>query len=188
MMNNLREATASLHEQIEKENLARHVMDHSISLEDYRLLLLQNYIAYAVTENAIGRHLEEYVGAKHLQLEKDLQALQVEIPPFLNTFREGFSINNEIEALGAAYVVEGSAMGGMLIARELKHCDKLASVEQHHFFNGDRNNIRGWKTFMKQVNATNFSAAEEAEAAEKAKETFRFFGEVFRIKAEALSA
>ena len=88
MMNKLREATASLHEQIEKENLARHILDHSISLEDYKLLLLQNYIAYAVTEKAIAAHLVGYKGAKHLQLEKDLLELQVEIPPFLKLFRK----------------------------------------------------------------------------------------------------
>lgn len=188
MMNKLRKAAAPLHEQIEKENLARYIIDHSISLQDYKLLLLQNYIAYAVTEKAIAAHLEGYKGAKYLQLEKDLRELQVEIPPFLKAFQKKISINSKTQALGAAYVVEGSALGGMLIAKELEECQNISSVEQHHFFNGDRNNINGWKDFLKQVNSSEFTAEEETEAAEKAKETFRFFGEVFKIDAAALSA
>lgn len=183
-MNKLREATKELHEQIEKENLAALIIDHSINLEEYKLLLLQNFIAYAVVEKEISTHLEGYEGTKHLALEKDLQALEVDASLPLAFFQDHFRIKNRSEALGATYVVEGSALGGMLIAKELKECQDLRHLEKHNFFNGDRNNVKGWNKFQKQLKAENFTSQQELKMIEKAKETFRFFGEVFRLEGQ----
>lgn len=179
MLNNLREATRELHEQIEGENTAGLIMDHSISLEQYKLLLLQNYIAYYVTENCIAGSLPDYTPTKHQRLKKDLEALQVDLSP-VETYAGTFECADRAEALGAAYVVEGSSMGGMMIARELANCPKLASIEKHHFFNGDRSNVKSWNSFTKQLNSTEFSEEEKERAAAKARETFEFFGRVFR--------
>ena len=97
-------------------------------------------------------------------------------------FKDDFYCDDSIEALGAAYVLEGSAMGGMLIAKELQHCKNLASIGTHHFFNGERKNVQGWKEFMKKVNSREFSEEETQKAKLKAKETFRFFGKTFDYK------
>lgn len=122
MLSELRESTAELHEQIERENAAGRIMDHSISIEQYKNLLFQNYVAYAISEKEISSHLPNYVGNKHEELKKDLKELNVitEITSFPG---DKFSCNSEVEALGAAYVVEGSAMGGMVISRNIKKCD-----------------------------------------------------------------
>ncbi|MDT0649756.1 biliverdin-producing heme oxygenase, partial [Autumnicola edwardsiae] len=112
MLTDLREATTELHRQIEEENTAGRIMDHSISMEEYKNLLFQNYVAYAISEKEISAQLSGYKGTKHKELEKDLEQLSVpvKIPSFPG---DNFSCNSEAEALGAAYVVEGSAMGGM---------------------------------------------------------------------------
>lgn len=181
ILENLRAQTKSLHEQIEQENKAKYILDHSITQEAYKLLLLQNYIAYRVTESEIKRFIPEFSTDKSERLAVDLQQLAVGIPTEIEVFQQDFSCNNILESLGASYVLEGSAMGGMVLARELKYCDKIA-VENHHFFNGDRNNAKSWNTFLKKIKKTEFSEEEQEIVIEKAKDTFLFFGKVFRYE------
>lgn len=177
MTERLKAATRELHEQIEAENPAKYIVDHTIDLETYRLLLLQNYLAYKYTELAIAKILENYKGKKFRQLEKDLENLGV---PLVYIPLE-FTCRNKAEALGAAYVVEGSALGGMVLAKHLPKCAALSGIQQHYFFNGDRENLEEWNRFRKTLSAYDFSDEEELEAIEKAKETFEFFGKIFRM-------
>ena len=178
MITRFRERTRELREQIEKENQAKKIMDHSIELEAYKSLLLQNYIAYRTVEKEISRHIPNYEGSKHQQLEKDLNALGVDFS-VASEFESGFYCSGYLEALGAAYVVEGSALGGMVIAKELKECPNLKDLEDQHFFSGKRDNVQSWNRFKKELNSREYSEEEKEQASEKAKETFRFFGEVF---------
>ncbi|WP_179670547.1 biliverdin-producing heme oxygenase [Salinimicrobium sediminis] len=179
MIRKLKEETRWLHEQIEDQNLATKIMDHSIDLPTYKLLLLQNYIAYRETENEIKNHLPNYKAGKHLQLKQDLENLKVSTTiPVKNVI---FECHSPAEALGAAYVVEGSALGGMLLAKNLQHCIKLNEVDRHYFFNGDKENLKDWNSFKKELEAYNFNRAEEEEAIQKAKATFLFFEKVFNM-------
>ncbi len=177
-MNKLREATSQLHQDIEKDNLAGRIMAHDISLEEYKLLLLQNYVAYKVTEKALKKNLKNYRGEKAERLEEDLKNLKLDTS-IATAYNEKFTILNRAEALGAAYVVEGSSLGGMIIAKEIKNCPALSQISSHSFFNGDRNNVKSWNVFSKSLKKENFTQEEELQAINKAKETFLFFGEVF---------
>ena len=173
-----KEATKELHRQVEEENLARYIMDHTIDLETYRLLLFQNYLAYKTTERAIAVYIDGYKGNKHQQLEKDLK--HFEVPEI--SLDTDFTCRSLAEAFGAAYVVEGSALGGMVIAKNINKCAGLSSVETHYFFNGNRDNLRVWNDFKKQLSHQDFSEKEEQQATEKAKDTFRFFRKVFQMR------
>lgn len=183
MIKRFREATEQLHRDIEKENAAAKIIDHSITPQEYKLLLLQNYIAYKVTEDEIAKYLPGEGVPKHHRLKNDLDYLKVDTS-VSEQYKDRFTCNSHAEALGAAYVVEGSALGGMVIAKELKQCVNLHGLEASHFFNGDRNNIKSWNTFKKQLETTYLTEEEAAAATEKAKETFRFFGKVFRLTPE----
>ncbi len=182
MLQTLREQTSILHKEIEKDNTAGLIMNHSITLEEYKLLLLQNYLAYKIVEDEIKQFEPDFSTDKSERLAEDLSLLNIDFHSPLAYFKDQFHCKDEIEALGAAYVLEGSAMGGMLIAKELQNCSKLASISTHHFFNGDRKNVQGWKEFMKRVNAREFSEKEIQTATLKAQETFRFFGKIFEYK------
>lgn len=179
MMNRLRVETRELHEEIEKENLAGLVMSNTIDLKQYKLLLLQNYVAYKITESEISRHLEDFSSVKSEQLQKDLDALGVDYS-VATEYQDEFHCSGKAEALGAAYVVEGSALGGMVISRQIKNCSSLSKIENHYFFNGERDNLKNWKSFSKNLDGTEFTIDQEEQAIEMAKETFRFFGKVFR--------
>ncbi|WP_037373799.1 biliverdin-producing heme oxygenase [Salinimicrobium xinjiangense] len=177
MIQRLKEETRDLHEQVEEQNLARLIMDYSIDLNTYKQLLLQNYIAYQATENAIQNYLADYSGKKHIQLKQDLVHLGVS--PERHSKNIIFECHSKAEALGAAYVVEGSTLGGMLLAKNIDKCKHLVSIDRHHFFNGNKDNLKDWKHFKKELEQYTFSNAEENEAVEKARDTFRFFQEVF---------
>lgn len=177
MIERLKAETRELHEQIEDKNLARKIMDHSIDLNTYKILLLQNYIAYRETETEIQKFLPGYEGKKHRQLRQDLAQLGVsENIPAKNGI---FECHSKAEALGAAYVVEGSALGGMVLAKNLQKCTALAEVPRHFFFNGDKNNMQDWKAFKEELENCHFTPSEEELAIEKAKDTFRFFEHIF---------
>src|SRR5690606_9531551 len=179
MLTKLKNATEELHREIEKDNIAGLIISNEISLEDYKLLLLQNYIAYSITEPAIAKYLNHYKIQKSPRLLKDLDQLGIICtpPPQL---KEMFRIINKAEALGAAYVVEGSALGGMMISKQIPNCAALSNIQSHNFFNGDRENIKSWNAFSKFLKKQEFTALEEIQAIDKAKGTFLFFGEVFK--------
>lgn len=180
MISRLKEETRELHEQIEEKNLAKEIMNHCINLETYKLLLYQNFLAYYHTETEIKKFLPHYEDKKHEQLRKDLEQLNVseEIP----VKNDIFKLHSTAEALGAAYVVEGSALGGLVLAKNLEKCPALDSIACHHFFNGKKENLEDWKAFKKELEAYSFSETEEQEAIEKAKATFLFFDSIFSRK------
>ena len=179
MLTNLRNTTKKLHEELEKENLAGQIISHEISLEDYKLLLLQNYIAYKITEAEISKFIPSYKSDKSDQLAKDLENLNVDTS-ISEDFQDKFSIDSYEEALGAAYVVLGSALGGMYISKEIPNCPQLSQIAKPHFFNGDRAGIQSWNKFVKKISSEDFNETQIAVASEKAQEIFKFFGLVFR--------
>lgn len=185
MLTILREATKQLHEEIEQDNLAAKIMSHEISLEEYKLLLLQNYIAYKITEEQISQHLDNWESDKSLRLKKDLDSLNVDTSIIAN-FKDSLKISNKTEAIGATYVLEGSALGGMQISKELPHCKKLSETAKPHFFTPERKSMEGWNIFLKRLRNSEFSEEEKKMAAQKARETFIFFGEVFKLDMSAV--
>lgn len=185
MLTTLREATRRLHEEIEKDNLAAKIMTHQIGLDQYKLLLLQNYIAYKITEEQIRPYLDHWESDKSLRLKQDLDTLDVDTS-VLALFKNRFHIHNTSQAIGAAYVVEGSALGGMQIAKELPHCHHLSSIGKPCFFTAERKSMEPWNRFLKRLRNSDFSEEEKAIAANKAKDTFRFFGSVFKLDLTAV--
>lgn len=173
----LREATAALHQRLEQQNPAQAILDHSIDLETYQSLLLQNYQAYEYLEARIATFLPQLKADKAERLKIDLEGLKL-IP--LSDPPMDISITSPAEAFGAAYVVEGSALGGMVIAKHLKQCGLLKELEPQHFFNGDKASLGTWKLYKQELSRKEFNQREEQELLAKARETFLFFESVFR--------
>jgi len=179
MLDRLRNSTKELHEELEKGNLAQRIISHEISLEDYKLLLLQNYIAYRITETEIKEHIPAYKSEKTAQLAQDLETLEVDTLS-VKRFETRFKLTSYEEAIGAAYVVLGSALGGVYIAKEIPNCPALAEIPNPQFFNGNRAGVKTWNKFVKEIKAESFTESQIAEASKKACETFEFFSLVFK--------
>ena len=177
MLDRLREETAELHKSLEKDNLANKIITHSITLEEYKNLLFQNFIAYKIAEAEIAKYLPLKT-EKTAKLRTDLNSLRVNNLDF----QLDFFCNNEAEAIGAAYVIEGSAMGGMLIGKEIHNCPALNGILDQQFFSGKRDSMKGWNQFLKFLRSKDFSESEIETAARKAKETFLLFEKAFQVE------
>ncbi|MCH4823842.1 biliverdin-producing heme oxygenase [Gramella lutea] len=177
MLDRLREETLELHKELEKDNLANKIMDNSIGMDDYTNLLFQNYVAYKSAESEIARFLLDYSSDKTNRLKQDLSGLGM----YDLEFDLEFECHNEAEALGASYVIEGSAMGGMLIGKQLKNCKNLNGIGQQQFFSGDRSSMKGWNKFLKYLRTREFTEGEVNSAATKAKDTFLLFQKAFAL-------
>lgn len=171
MLNSLREATADLHQELEKENLANKITDHTITLKEYQLLMLQNLLAYQTAEAEIAKFLDISKPSKTELIKKDLDAMNQDFDNAVLNFH----VNNKAEAIGAAYVIMGSAMGGFVIGRELKKCPELKSLPEQHFYAEDREGVQSWNVFSKMLKSHPFTSEEISLAQEKAKETFELF-------------
>lgn len=178
MLNRLREATESLHKELEKENLANRIIDHSINEDQYYLLLYQNLLAYQAIELELKRFLPE-IQFKTPSITEDLSASGKYDPEMENPLN--FNCETEAEAIGAAYVVEGSSLGGMVIGKHIKECPSLTTLKEQRFFSGERENMKGWNAFLKLLRDRDFSEEEKQRAAAKAIEAFELFGKAYNI-------
>lgn len=177
MLDSLRKGTAQLHERLEKNNLANKILDHSISLEEYKFLLYQNYLAYSSVEKKISGYLPEQQMNKAESLKNDLNNLNVRLLEGSEVF--DFNCQNEAEAIGAAYVLEGSAMGGLMIGKELQQCEIAGELPEQQFFSGKRESAKGFNNFLKMLRNRDFNEQETDMAVNKAVETFRLFEKAF---------
>jgi len=173
---------------LEKDNLAKFIMDYSISKDNYLKFLIQNYKFYYSIEQALIQKrpliktcLHPFLTfEKSQRLKKDLKFLDCEVEDRLSK-NIPFNIDSENAALGALYVSEGSALGGLMIREQLKNCPHLSFMEEHSFFGSDVSKILSrWKNF-KQTVAQNFQDETiKEEVLKSATTTFKFFGEIMQ--------
>ncbi len=125
-MEELKERTRPLHDQVEATLDSAALMRPDFSKEEYRLLLKRLWWAHNALEPSLeadenlnrqtGLTLEKRLGKRHL-LEKDLALLGVNaeelepVPPALLSDKEKW---------GALYVLEGSTLGGAMIHKKLR--------------------------------------------------------------------
>ncbi|MEH6408073.1 MAG: biliverdin-producing heme oxygenase [Leeuwenhoekiella sp.] len=190
ILESLKAQTESLHKEVEQDNLAQYIMNHSITEELYKQLLFQNYTAYSEIEQKIAENrsiLPDFLlpfadGKKTSDLMLDLKQLGKN--EFTSELKPRFEVTSAAHIIGMMYVIEGSMMGGMLMARNLKKCENLTSIKEHHFFNGNVKEILArWKDFSESVQKEEYSEQQISDAVNAAQETFRFFGYAFENKA-----
>ena len=172
----LREATAADHEAVEG---AVPLMDAGLSLERYVAVLQRMYGVVKAWEEfalaAASPALRPLAIARQRKalLEADLRVLGASIPtergPKLPEW------HSEPELLGAMYVMEGSRLGGQMIARHVEAVLGLPAAEGSAYFRGFAEKTGAmWKEFVSVLGAAPQDGEEEAIAA--AKEVFRVFG------------
>jgi heme oxygenase len=180
----LKEATREQHENLEG---TVNVMDQTFSLDSYKTLLCKFYRFYSAIEpeidkldlKATGYDLDER--RKLPKLEKDLKSLGV-----LESARElprwgGIpALENNAQAFGSLYVMEGATLGGQIINRHLKEHLGISPENGGAFFNGygERTGPM-WKEFVRI--ATEFAGSGESDdvIVASARETFDSFRDCF---------
>lgn len=133
----LKTETKILHDRVEAKFNSHKIFAGTFSDDDYKTLLYSNYLLHLHFENAIfgllspnfSEKLQLPKRAKLKLIEADLKSmnLPVIIPEI------SISIDNEARAMGVLYVMEGSTLGGNVIAKQLAKLPKFASVPFHYF-------------------------------------------------------
>ncbi len=182
ILEHLKDKTTKHHQLAEKKNLAKFIIDHSITTDQYKELLKKNYCIYAAIEkflntnkNLATSNLKPFISFdKSNALKKDLDSYSVDISA---TKQIKIKLPNNFGALvGALYVIEGSMLGGLLIAKHLKQCPQLNDSNTHYFFGGDpKDHLARWKNLCKNLENRSYTQEEVSASVDAASLVFESF-------------
>ncbi len=187
ILDHLKTQTAKLHKETEQDNLARFILDHTITTEQYADLLRQNAYAYGAVDAFLNRNssaIPDYLktfadGSKSRALHEDLNQLGYTAP---NAEMEKQSTTSEAQILGMLYVTEGSMLGGLLIRKNLANCKQLPAHLEHHFFGKTPQQVMArWQAFKEAVADRNYSQGQLDEAVAGAHDTFGLFQKSYSL-------
>lgn len=173
LQNALRSDTAAVHESLHFHPGLAAVQSGTITLSAYTALLSRLYGFHRPFELKAG--LEPH---RTNWLESDLAALGVAADkraalPCCAAFPET-ALHEYI--LGARYVVEGSALGGRGLARQLDDLLGVGVVAGRHFFSGyGAETGRVWRNYLSRLEAVPDVGMKWATVVEGATETFAIF-------------
>ncbi|RMB56293.1 hypothetical protein EAX61_15185 [Dokdonia sinensis] len=185
ILKRLKTETDKLHREVEEGNLAKYIMDGSITQPVYERLLRQNFEVYKAVEDCINNRydvlpeeLKPFAGyTKTNALAADIRGfsnLPLPQPDRLITPRKVLSL------VGKMYVIEGSMVGVTMIAKKIQSCGALSHIEKHHFYNADsENSMLRWKKFKDAVASLKLSDDDMDTAVQSAKDTFMLFKKAF---------
>lgn len=171
ILEKLRQETRQAHIDLEQISGADRIINHSIDLKQYTSLLQSNYIAYAKAEAQLAPLHNKSIAQ---WIHQDLHYLDAAIPNFSsNGDNQAISSHGK---LGVQYVIEGSLLGGAMIAQHITQCPALFHLPPQHFYaSGSPERAQRWRNFIATMNATNFSAQESTEIIDAANQTFDLF-------------
>ena len=175
----LKHRTIEAHQELESLLIPKlHVVHTKV---EYAQLLATFYGYFAPVEKLIGQfitpeHLPDIIQRrKAAYLLNDLARLDVRSESLsLSTYLP--QIENEAQAWGALYVLEGSTLGGRGITKMLlKQCPQL-TVDELSFFNGYREATGPmWTSFQKTLNDLGYTSQELSIIVGSANDTFLKF-------------
>jgi heme oxygenase (biliverdin-IX-beta and delta-forming) len=173
----LKQNTAEYHDAAEKLFNSEKIFNKTFTLEDYKKIIHTNYLMLLHSEDKIFNSLTDKYAEK-LQLddrkklsliEKDLESLSLKN----QTASHPLEFENEHEALGAMYVIEGSTLGGNVIAKQLSKTEGFDDVTFNFFGCYQENTGPMWKNF-KEVLDTEVSEENYPQVLSGAKKLYTF--------------
>jgi len=173
----LKQNTAEFHDAAEKLFSSDKIFSKTFTLEDYKKIIHNNYLMLLHSEEKIFNSLSEKYSEKlHLDkriklplIEKDMASLSIEN----KTLTHDLEFANENEALGAMYVIEGSTLGGNVIAKQLSKTEGFDEVTFNFFGCYQENTGPMWKNF-KEVLDTEITEENYNEVLSGAKKLYTF--------------
>jgi heme oxygenase len=169
----LRLATLPAHTRLHGHPGLGAVQAGTIDRRAYRALLSRLYGFHVPFEAAAGIEPE-----RSRWLAADLQALGLDEPAIAGLPRCGYVPRLETEArrLGAAYVVEGSTLGGRELSKRLDHLFGPGTIAGRRFFGGRAADTgRAWRAFLGRLERSENDEAARAAVIAAAQETFAAF-------------
>lgn len=174
----LKTNTANYHDEIETKLESKRLFDGTFTQENYYKMLLVNHQFIKAYEGEIHSLLNEKdlnllneINFNKLKLiEKDLVELNLNPNPLTPIE----NLENRAEALGALYVIEGSMLGGMVIAKQLKKYPELEKASFNYFGHYGSHIGPIWKSFVSYMNENLITEEEKQFALEGAKKAYQY--------------
>ncbi len=149
-LNDLKQSTADLHQQTESQLYASQIMEGSLSLNEYKHLLLTHFQFHAALEAELinrnaGSQLPDFESRCKLSaLKKDLAEVHLPEPVVEDLFADW----TWGQLVGAWYVAEGSTLGGKVIEKHLRKSTALQPIPYFYFYGvyGEETGPK-WKAF-----------------------------------------
>jgi heme oxygenase len=168
----LRAATDDVHKRMHAHSGYRALASGGIQADDYRRLLARSYGFYLPIEVQLTRGR-----GRSRRLEADLMALGM-TPEDIDALPRCIPLaplDSVPKALGAAYVVEGAALGGLALARALIS-NSVDVAPPAAFLLGDgENGGRRWQDFIAELEEDLSGMVELEAAVRSARDTFETF-------------
>lgn len=152
----LKTGTADLHDSIEKGARMSRLLDPELTRAEYVAFLRSMLTAYEHIENRLMEipRLQEVVSDlsrrnKVASLKQDLAAMDE-----ADTAAAGAAhlpIQNLSEAMGVLYVIEGSSLGGQIIAKRLAQLDFVDEKNLNFFHHYGSELGKYWQRFVQQM-------------------------------------
>lgn len=179
----LRQETRPVHEETEELLYIEPLRAGTLSPEQYTHLLQVHWLFHHALEAAIDQNLDFFRAyqpnerRKAPWLEADLADLDIPLPEPLPGLFAGWS---PVELLGAAYVGEGSMLGGKVVLHYLQKNPQLQPLlEKARFYRGyGADAMSRWKAFGAML--AEQPASEHDKIVEAAHRTFRTYHDLFR--------
>lgn len=173
----LKQHTAEYHDAAEKLFSSQKIFNKTFTLDDYKKIIGTNYLMLLHSEDQIFSTLSDKFTEK-LQLgnRKKLPLIEKDLTSLALESREAsydLELHNEHEALGAMYVIEGSTLGGNVMAKQLSKTEGFDEVTFNFFGCYRENTGPMWKNF-KEVLDTEVSEENYDEVLSGAKKLYRF--------------
>lgn len=176
----LRAATSAAHVRLHRHPGLSAAAAGVIDIDGYRALLMRLYGFHRAVDAVMGAHsaLTPSAGAARSNLlESDLDALgiprdRLAALPLCATLSP---LTGAPRALGARYVVEGSALGGARIARALTPLLQPFNGAGCRFFSNDGAQPRVWTDLLADLEALHGKPEQEQAAVDAAVATFHAF-------------
>ena len=172
----LNAATKKNHDELEELMFVNEIMNKTLSLEQYRVLVATNYIVHAAVEEKVHRalspELQEKLAVsgrnKLAALEQDLQEMNIskaeldQVPA--EWLKDG--IDSTASALGAMYVMEGATLGGHVIQKNLQANPAFKDLKLNYYTVYQKALIPNWLSFVEVLNTgipeSGYAAAEQS--------------------------
>ncbi|MDR6158444.1 MULTISPECIES: biliverdin-producing heme oxygenase [Chryseobacterium] len=153
----LKENTAEYHDAAEKLFNSKKIFSKTFTLRDYKKIIHTNYLMLLHSEEKIFRKLaDKYSEKLKLRDRKKLPLIEEDLKSLsLNGSTPSHELEfiNEREALGAMYVIEGSTLGGNVIAKQLSKTEGFDDITFNFFGCYHENTGAMWKNFKETLDA-----------------------------------
>ena len=192
VLKTLKTKTRDWHTKTEAVAYVEAIKTKTLTLSQYADLLQKNDYIHRQLERAFLQNTWQYYNNSKLAtffhsrlptLQKDLALADVRTKDFLATYQPTYTIPAQL--IGHLYVVEGSSMGGRIIANALSKIEVFSMVQPFHFFNqiGQASLRERWIQ-LNDLAERHIKSEEELEmASATAIDVFRFFHAVYKQKA-----